>query len=429
MVIDYKSIVFHESTTKENLMKSLSKTLFIVLLVCILNSCKKTSELKTGVWRATIPTSGGELPFNFDIQYEDDAYSVVVLNGEEKLKMDKSFIKDDSLHIPMEVFDAEIVAKIGDEKLTGYWKKMRSDFSFLKGDFTAEFGKTYRFTEKEADVTSSLASMYKVLFLSEDKKDSTVSVGLFNVKGNEVRGTFLTPTGDYRYLSGNIIEDSLKLSCFDGTHLFLFKAKIEGDKLTGGEFWSGLKSLETWEGVKDDNAKLPDEKTLTYLKDGYKTIAFSFPNEEGKKISLTDERYKGKVVVAQIMGSWCPNCMDESKFLAPWYTKNKQKGVEIIGLAYEKSTDPAFAFPKIKRLKERFGINYEVLLAGTNDKAEASKTLPMLNHVLGFPTTIFIDKKGQVREIHTGFSGPGTGKYYDDFVSDFNRLVDKLLAE
>ena len=410
-------------------MKTLSKLLFTAFFIFLLNACNTSTELKTGVWRAIIPTAGGELPFNFDIQHEGDAYSVVVLNGEEKLKMDKSFIKDDSLHIPMEVFDAEIVAKIGDEKLTGYWKRLRSDLTFIQGDFTAEYGKTYRFNEKKEDVKSSLSSKYKVLFLSEDKKDSTVSVGLFNAKGNEVTGTFLTTTGDYRYLSGNIIEDSLKLSCFDGTHLFLFKAKIEGDKLTGGEFWSSLNSLETWEGIKDENAKLPDEKTLTYLKDGYKTIAFSFPNEEGKTISLTDERYKGKVVVAQIMGSWCPNCMDESKFLAPWYAKNKQKGVEVIGLSYEKSTDPNFAFPKIKRLKERFGIDYEVLLAGTNDKDKASETLPMLNHVLGFPTTIFIDKKGQVREIHTGFSGPGTGKYYDNFVSDFNRLVDKLLAE
>jgi peroxiredoxin len=411
------------------MMKNSLKISIFIVSVFLLNSCKKSSELKTGIWRAVIPTKGGELPFNFDIQKETDGYSVVVLNGEEKLKMDKSFVKDDSLHIPMELFDAEIVAKVEDDKLSGYWKKMRSDFSFLKGDFTAEFGKTYRFTEGKENIKPSLSSKYNVLFRSEDKKDSTVSVGLFNTKGNEVAGTFLTTTGDYRYLSGNIIEDSLKLSCFDGTHLFLFKAKIEDDKLTGGEFWSSLSSLETWEGVKDENAKLPDEKTLTYLKDGYKTIEFSFPNEAGKKISLTDERYKGKVVVAQIMGSWCPNCMDESKFLAPWYAKNKQKGVEVIGLAYEKSTDPAFAYPKIKRLKERFGIDYEVLLAGTNDKAEASKTLPMLNHVLGFPTTIFIDKKGQVREIHTGFSGPGTGKYYDDFVSDFNRLVDKLVAE
>lgn len=411
-------------------MKSFSKILAFLTLILAFTACEKTSKPKVGVWRATIPTGGGELPFNFDIQNTaTNDYEVTILNGDEKLKMDKSFIKDDSLHIPMEVFDAEIVAHVEGEKMTGYWKKMRSDFSFLKGNFTAEFGKTYRFIEKKENVNTSLANKYNVLFRSEDQKDSTVSVGLFSTKGNEVNGTFLTTTGDYRFLSGNIIEDSLKLSCFDGTHLFLFKAKIEGDKLTGGEFWSSLKSLETWSGIKDENAALPDEKSLTFLKNGYKTIEFTFQNENGKKISLTDDAYKGKVVVAQIMGSWCPNCMDESKFLAPWYAKNKKKGVEVIGLAYEKSTDPAFAFPKIKRLKERFNIDYEVVLAGTNDKAEASKTLPMLNHVIGFPTTIFIDKKGQVREIHTGFSGPGTGKYYDDFVNDFNRLVDKLLAE
>jgi thiol-disulfide isomerase/thioredoxin len=410
-------------------MKTFSKILVFLTLILAFTACEKTTKPKVGVWRATIPTSGGELPFNFDIQEDGDGYSVLILNGDEKLKMDKSFIKDDSLHIPMEVFDAEIVAHVEGEKMTGYWKKMRSDFSFLKGDFTAEFGKSYRFVEKKENINTSLADKYNVLFRSEDKKDSTVSVGLFSTKGNEVNGTFLTTTGDYRYLSGNIVEDSLKLSCFDGTHLFLFKAKIEGDKLIGGEFWSSLKSLETWTGIKDENAALPDEKSLTFLKDGYKTIEFTFPNENDKKISLTYDAFKGKVVIVQIMGSWCPNCMDESKFLAPWYAKNKQKGVEVIGLAYEKSTDPAFAFPKIKRLKERFNIDYEVLLAGTNDKDKASETLPMLNHVIGFPTTIFIDKKGQVREIHTGFSGPGTGKYYDDFVNDFNRLVDKLLAE
>ena len=80
-------------------------------------------------------------------------------------------------------------------------------------------------------------------------------------------------------------------------------------------------------------------------------------------------------------------------------------------------------------MKERFGVDYPVLLAGTNDKAEASKALPALNRVVAFPTTIFIDKKGKVRHIHTGFSGPGTGKYYDQYIGEYNRLIDKLLAE
>lgn len=401
----------------------------LVLSLITLFSCKNTTELKTGIWRATIPTVGGELPFNIDIQKEGDGYSVMVLNGEEKLKMDRAFMKDDSLHIPMEIFDAEIVAKVEDNFLKGYWKKMRSDFTFIRTDFNAGFGKGYRFTPtNEAPKESLVGKKYSVLFLSADKQDSTQSVGVFETKGSQVRGSFLTTTGDYRYLAGDIIGDSLKLSCFDGTHAYLFKAKIEGEKMSGG-FWSAPSGYESWTAIKDENASLPDVTKLTYLKKGYTTVDFSFPNTDNKKISVSDTTYKGKVVVIQILGSWCPNCMDESRFLAPWYRKNKDRGVEIIGLSYEKSADTAFAFPKIKRMKERFGMDYEVLLAGTNNKDEASKTLPMLNRVIGFPTTIFIDKKGQVREIHTGFSGPGTGHYYDEFVSDFNRLIDKLLAE
>ena len=176
-------------------------------------------------------------------------------------------------------------------------------------------------------------------------------------------------------------------------------------------------------------AALPDPTTLTFLKPGYSSLDFSFKNTQGKTISLKDPAYRGKVVLVQIMGSWCPNCMDESRFLAPYYQKNKKRGLEIIGLAYEKSTDPSFAYPKLDRMKERFGIQYEVLLAGTNDKSVAAASLPALEKVLSFPTLIVIDKKGMVREIHTGFSGPGTGVYYDKFKSDFTRLMDQLLAE
>ncbi|HEV7383205.1 MAG TPA: TlpA disulfide reductase family protein, partial [Dyadobacter sp.] len=153
------------------------------------------------------------------------------------------------------------------------------------------------------------------------------------------------------------------------------------------------------------------------------------PDSDGKTVSLSDPQYKDKVVIIQILGSWCPNCMDETNFLAPWYKKNKGRGVEIIGLAFEHSDKPEVSNPKLKRMINRFGMTYPVLLAGTNSDEATGKALPMLNKVMSYPTTIFIDKKGKVREIHTGFSGPGTGKYYDQFVEDFNGLMDKMIAE
>jgi thiol-disulfide isomerase/thioredoxin len=220
------------------------------------------------------------------------------------------------------------------------------------------------------------------------------------------------------------------LSCFDGNHVYLFKAKVNDNsqQLTGG-FWSGKAGYENWTAVKDDKAALPDANTLTFLKPGYERLDFTFPDADGKSVSLQDERFKGKVVIVQIMGSWCPNCMDETNFLSPWYKKNRERGVEIIGLAYERNPDFAVSAPKIKRLMNRFDIDYPVLFAGQNDKAKASLTLPMLNRVVAFPTTIFIDKQGKVRKIHTGFSGPGTGEYYTRFVEEFEQFTDKLIAE
>lgn len=397
-------------------------------LCFLIFSCSEPTEIKTGIWRAEIPTVAGTLPFNLDIHAKADKYEVYILNGKERLLMDEAYLDaEDSLHIPMEIFDAEMVAKVNGEGLNGVFRKKMGDLSVRESSFTATHGATYRFVEPSDENTTAVSGKYDVLFTYEE--GSYPAVGVFEQTGNEVTGTFLTTTGDYRYLQGNVVGDSLKLSCFDGNHVFLFKAKIKGDSLTGGVFCASLTYTESWKGVKNNDAALPDATTLTHLKPGYDSIAFAFKNEKGETVSLADERYQNKVVVVQIMGSWCPNCMDETKFLVPFYEKNKTRGFEVIGLAYEKKTDPNFAYPKIERMKERFNIPYEVLIAGVNDKTEAAKSLPMLDHILSFPTMIILDKKGKVREIHTGFSGPGTGEYYDKFVTDFDRLIEKLLSE
>jgi thiol-disulfide isomerase/thioredoxin len=391
-------------------------------------SCSESSEIKPGVWRAEIATVAGSLPFNLDIQKKGEGYEVFALNGEERLLMDDAYLdEEDSLHIPMEIFDAEIIAKASGEKLNGTFRKKIGDLSIRESSFTATFGENYRFVEKSDEAAVNVSGKYEVTFKYDD--ESYAAVGVFKQTGNEVTGTFLTTTGDYRYLQGNVADDSLKLSCFDGTHVFLFKAKIEADKLIGGVFCSSLTYTEEWSAVKNENAALPEATSLTHLKEGYDSISFAFKNEKGETVSLSDERYQSKVVAVQILGSWCPNCMDETKFLVSFYKKNKDRGFEVIGLAFEKKTGSEFAYPKIERMKERFDIPYEILIAGINDKTEAVKSLPMLDNILSFPTLITIDKKGKVREIHTGFSGPGTGAYYDKFTTDYNRLIEKLLSE
>ncbi|WP_207503624.1 peroxiredoxin family protein [Telluribacter humicola] len=404
----------------------------LLLMASATGASASSTPVKNGVWRATLTRDGQKLPFLLDIQANPDqkTYTVYSLNGTERLQLDTAYVENDSLHIPMQLFDSDLVAKVEGDKLSGVWKRSRQGKVVATLPFKATFGDTYRFF-KEENTTSSrnVDGKWATLFRSQDGKDSTVAVGVFEQKGTTVQGTFLTPTGDYRYLAGSVKGDSLYLSCFDGSHVFLFKAAFQSDGSLKGSFWSGITGYETWTAHRDPKAELPDATKLTYLKPGYETISFTFPDTEGKKVSLSDPRFKNKVVILQIMGSWCPNCMDESNFLSPWYKKNRDRGVEIVGLAYERSDKLEESAPKLRRMIDRYDIEYPVLLAGLNDKALAAKSLPMLNHIMSFPTTIVIDKKGKVRQIHTGFNGPGTGHYYDEFVEDFNRLIDKLVSE
>ena len=198
---------------------------------------------------------------------------------------------------------------------------------------------------------------------------------------------------------------------------------------SSGEYWSGKTGNKKFKAARDENASLPDANSLTYLKEGFDKIEFTFPDLDGNHVSLNDEKYQNKVVVLQLFGTWCPNCMDETIFLTEWYNKNKNRGIEIIGLAYEVKDDFDYASNRVKVMKEKYNVGYDYVVAGTSSKSDAAKTLPMLNHVMSFPTSIVIDKKGNVRNIHTGFSGPATGDYYLDFINEFNTLIDELLAE
>ena len=393
----------------------------ILLILCIvfIFSCKSKPEIKSGLWRAEVPTATGILPFHILIE-NNKAFAI---NADEKLAFDTLFFRNDSICLKMELFDAEIVAKVDGDQLEGVFRKKMANLENREGPFSATWGQAFRFDKGENNV--KLAGKYSITF--DDGEAKYQAVGVFEHKEDRVKGTFLTSTGDYRYLDGNIVGDSLKLTCFDGNHIYLFKAKIKGDSLTGGTFCYSLSGVEKWEGFKNDNAALPDANTLTFLKPGYKSIDFSFPDPTGKLVSLKDETFKNKVTIVQVLGTWCPNCMDETRFLVDF--KRKYPNVEIVGLAFEKSLEPAFVNPKIQKLKSRFGISYPILLAGLNDKADASDKLPMLNKIISFPTTIVIDKKGVVRRIHTGFSGPGTGEYYLKFVNDFSKFIEKLERE
>ena len=400
--------------------------------------------LMPGPWRGVLATQSQEIPFLFEVKTEAGKPVVYLinqgLNGEERLRCEEISSAGDSTTIRLHAFDAALVVRAdGDGKLKGTWVKYDAKDPY-RVPLTATAGVQELFpAAQSADKPGSFGGTWRTTF--QDGDDSYPATGVFTQQGNRLTGTFLTTTGDYRYLSGQVSGQQLRLSTFDGSHAFLFTAqngpkepiditKHYAPNTLFGDFYSGKSGHETWTAVPDPNAKLPDADTLTYLKKGESRLNFMFPSVfEGGAISPTDPKYRGKVVVLRVLGSWCPNCMDETNFLAPWYEKNKARGVEIIGLGYERSPDYKVSSAKLRNMRERFKIGYDVAFAGVSNKDSVAKSMPQLAKFLAFPTTIFLDKKGNVRKIHTGFAGPGTGKYYEEEVAGFNREVDKLLKE
>ncbi|PWH82525.1 TlpA family protein disulfide reductase [Algibacter marinivivus] len=403
------------------------KYIVVIIFAVLLVSCKeenKIVKLDKGRYRAELKVNDTlGLPFNFEVVSEEEFQ---VFNAEEIIKIKDITYKNDSVYIQMPVFEGFIVAKIENGKLNGSFVKPSLNRVM---DFTAQKNPIRFKTDKRLS-KYNISGNWEATFSPNSEDNKYIAKGVFKQEGNKVRGTFRTTTGDYRYLEGVLNANQLQLSTFDGAHAFLFTAEVNDSKMKG-MFYSGTHWKEPFVAKRNDNFELPDSNKLTYLKEGYNKVEFSFPDENGNQVSLNDERFKDKVVLIQIMGTWCPNCLDESKYYSEFYKSNKNKDLEIVALAFEYVKTEDKAFKNIKRLKDDVGIEYPILLAqyGSASKVKANEKLPMLNHVLSYPTTIFIDKKGEVRKIHTGFNGPATGEKYIAFKKEFEGFVEGLLNE
>ena len=404
-------------------MRQIMTLLTLVLLV----SCKTESEpktLKLGTYRAVLEVQDAkELPFVFKVI---SPTKLQILNAEEVIEVDEIVYKNDSIFIKAPVFEGYFAIVNHGRNLEGSFIKESLDRVV---PFKAKYNEEKRFytsVEPKYNITGN----WETVLSQGIETDEYIAKGIFKQMGNIVTGTFRTTTGDYRYLEGVMDGDTMKLSTFDGAHAFLFTAKVT-DSTMEGMFYSGNHWKEPFVAKRNESYELPSATELTFLKEGFDSIDFEFPDSSGQLVGLKNNRFKDKVVIVQIMGTWCPNCLDESKYYADFYNKNKDKGVEFIALAFEVAKTKSVAFNRISRLQESVGMEYPILLAqyGTSDKIKAQEKLPMLNHVLSYPTSIFIDKKGKVRKIHTGFNGPATGEKYVAFKNEFQEFVNQLLDE
>jgi peroxiredoxin len=393
----------------------------------------------TGEWRSVLASPGGELPFTLRISDGDSGLTAVALNHTEEVPFSAVEIADGVVTLAIDWYDAELSGRLSADgtRIDGRWRKTIPDGD-AELDWTAERGNTERFrllaagglATGAAAVVPEISGTWKVLFTSDDGSREEARGELLQ-QGALVTGTFLTPTGDYRYLEGSYESGALRLSTFDGAHVFLFHARAEDDGSLSGDFWSRDSYHASWtaERVDDDSSVLPDPWQQVQPTRPDRRFHFSFPDLDGQMVTSEEQRFTGKVLIVVLFGSWCPNCNDEVPVLADWYRRWSSQGLEIVGLAFEFSGESERDRRVLRRYRERHGISFPLLLAGVSDKTAAAQAVPDLSAVLSYPTTVLIGRDGTVRWIHSGFSGPGTGRHHQELLTVFESRIRTLLAE
>lgn len=377
--------------------------------------------LADGAWRAVIQLNDSTpLAFKVNVGAADSGYSFDIVNAEEVVNavLEQS---GDSVHITMPVFANYIEAAIVDSQhLEGHY--VNPDADNYRLPFRAEHTEASRYASS-GSAGVQIDGEWRVEF-ETGTPGQYPAIAYFEQNQDHLTGTFRTETGDYRFLDGVISDSTLQLSAFDGAHLFYFRAQVHSDTIRG-RFYSGRSYMAEWKGYRDEDFRLRDAEELTYLKEGYNSLEFAFPDLSGDTVRLSDERFQGKPVIVQIMGSWCPNCMDESRYLK---TVKEEFGdnIAIVGLTFERARDEATALKRAQKMKNDMALPYPVLLAGATRQDKAEEALPILNHVMSYPTTIYLNEVGEVMKIHTGFSGPGT-PVYDDFVAKNRNFIQSLI--
>jgi peroxiredoxin len=417
----YRSLFF---TLSLQWMKSTMRGLILFLLV--LPAFAGTAQ--PGCWHVQLHREdGNDIVFTFEWKTEKGKPVWYIHNASEKIRVNDITIAGDSVIVQMPVFESQFRLTYHNKELRGVWMKENSGKTQVIA-FTAQPG-NQRFTVSKA-ASKNISGRWSVIFVNNNIPDT--SVAEFKQQGNHVTGTFLTATGDYRYQEGVVRNDSLFLSCFDGGHAFLFAARIDNNKkISGGYRYSGATFKEDWTAMKNAHAVLSFDASAMYLKHGEERLDFTFNDLDGKPVSINDKRFKNKVVVVQLMGSWCPNCMDETAFLTEYYNKNRQRGFEVIALAYEYSTDLVRSTKSLRKFQQRFNVQYPMLNTGVavNDSLRTEKTLPQLTPIKSFPSSVIIDKKGRVRKLDVSFNGPGTGEHYFVYKKEFEETIESLLKE
>jgi thiol-disulfide isomerase/thioredoxin len=400
------------------------------LLLAVLAFAACSSRVDTpqvGVYRAVLRLPGGDTPFGFEVAQEQQQYVLYLTNDIERTRVSNVKVAEGELTAVFPGYENSLHATLHRDRIEGNVTLIKAGGREQLIPFTAKLGETYRFYRDAATDNADVDGTWEATFTDDEGKSSRALL-LLEQQHDRVTGTVMTPTGDHRFLEGQMHGDELQLSTFAGGLAYLYKLKVVAAGGLEGEYWQGLAWHEKVAARRNDAATLDRAGKQTAVLDSTQPLDFTFPDVDGKPVSLSDPQFRGKVVLVTLGGTWCPNCHDEAKFLGPFYREYRERGFEIVALMFERHGDFVKAARAVRGYRLALNIEFPTLIAGLSETDEASKALPMLNGIYGYPTAILLNRHGRVFSIHTGFAGPATGRHYAEQVQEFRDQVEQLLA-
>jgi thiol-disulfide isomerase/thioredoxin len=385
-------------------------------------------DLQPGVYRATVELPGGKkVPFELDVAREESGAVLYLVNGAERVRVPEVTVAEGEFTALMPGYENTLRASVSGGELQGVFTLVHDGGRTLQLPFSARLGVAWRFYEKPLSDNADLAGRWAVTYTGADSTRSR-AVALLDQRGPEVTGTVRFVADDQRYLAGEVHDEELRLSRFDGGAVVLYEAKLDGRGDLVGHVWSDRGGRQRFTARRDPDANVDATALATQLRDVEARFTFEFPDLDGSTVSSADPRYAGKVLLVVLAGSWCPNSHDAAVVLERYARRYGPQGLEVVALMFEQHESFEDAAAAVRRFRTAHGLTYATLVAGPSDRSAASRALPQLDGVRAYPTVIFVDRSGSVRRIHTGFAGPATGVEHELLVDEFARTIEELLA-
>ncbi len=412
-------------------LRACARFLVLLSLLTAVSGCGP-SPIEPGTWRGVLSIPGGELPFGLELARHEDGerekWLASLVNGANRLEITDVRVEGGRLEMSIPGYLNTVSARMRRDRLEGQVAFFDRGGEKREVPFVARHGASYRFFPDPYTDNADVSGRWSVTFTDAAGAKSP-AIAELRQRFHEVTGTVLTTMGDYGYLAGEMRDDELYLSTYDGARAYLFRATLTPQDELRGTSWSSGGERQEFVARRDEAAELDDADQITRIRDDTWSLGFTYPDENGKAVSLADRRFRGKVVIVTMDGSWCPNSQDAAAFLAPLYRAERERGLEVVALMFEHFAQFEQAARSVKALRAAHDVEFATLIAGVSDKARVAASFPQLSQVHAFPTTLFLDRRGRVRRIHTGFDGPASGRHYDEMIETFTDTVNELLAE